>query len=1050
MIRKRCGVNLGREILNEAKQIFEVHNFWRKLSPLNAEIKKASKGEFQKNRLIIIESEALHGLKSWLKQSKSIVLINPTDEEMRKGIGSSHACFLLFTPDEYMKRQEIEDFQRIIKKLPSSLDLSIISQNSRLSQEEVCNAFSEVNELPDCARHFMEMKESTLVNLIAFLILLRNYQEFCCEVMFCTQEKIEKCKECLSKFSLLLKQEFFDLLRLNGIYYPLSLYLRHQFPKECVCVDLSLYVKKFASPLELAIFLHDAYQMGVAIYPGFGITTDIEDKPDAYLLDYIYPLEKSIPLERVSALIFLSALQRNGSEIKEFLEEVIDKIERLPFGADVRALLLKSLMLMNNCYDLWHFCKEDVSLLYAIWKLKRMLELSYQRTKAGLSKPNYSKVKAFVERVNSILYGYKDFLEHDLALELGINLNLVKGFFKNINELAKDKNEVEVLEELLLLYHESACNKLRDVTISYATRKISASQVLDEILLTLNQMDDMNATEILELLPYVVPLLDYPIFDIEEKISFVQLLRNKQCDQRTDIIDFIKKAIVDEIAIRPSLLIEVDKLVNLWDTGNPLNFFTNMIQEKLERDQFDSELFEKVFKIFCSLNTLKLFRREPSRFFDYQCILDKYISLQIKKSEKHYFDYFQPITSMFDTLKKLHEENKKVVLLIFDGLSFIHCYFACLEISQKESKQLAEFSEYIVNLFKKEKAQILSSCIPTLTGVNHIALFFGDKLLYDDSFLIKETDNSFMSDKGEDKAKVFSILDLNEQERKSATLRHRLEECNLQRPTSLWDEVLGRAIKEGLLISTNQENTFLSYLFKGNATFKQVGSYASAIDEALLDKNHDLVISQVNLMDAFLHHLNTRYPPAVFNDVIQDYWAVYLDLWKSVVSHICNGLRKLEKGTVVIISADHGLALGRTTEVKRVTQILNLVKGIKYLTRFRTSELIAEDDRLIGSCISGGTSRKFLSIFLLKNGIDKKEKIREALELAQQSNEVIFKEIEIEENKRNLTIKPDFLVFPTIGMFVSPKEMSKKKYYGGVHGGISMCELFIPLIQLEK
>ena len=1047
MTTKRCGANLGKEILDEAKQILEVNYFWKKLRLLNNVIKKAKKGGFQKNRIIIVEREVTDGLTSWLKRNKVEVLLNPTCEEIRNAMVSSYACFFLFTIDKIIKRQEMEDFRRILERLPKILDLSRIGQKTQLTQDEVLSAFSEVRDLPYCARTIIEIKEGTLVNLVVLLILFKNYLQFCCEAMYCTEEKIQKCKAYWSKFSLRLKTEFYDLVRSEEIYYPLSVFMKQQFPFRNSYVDVNSFVDEFNNPLELAIFLHDAYHMGVAVYPGFGIPTDIEDRPDAYFLDYIYPLEKTIPLKQIASLIFLSALEKKGDQIKNFLEDVTGKIKKLPMGTKVGELLSKYSAVMNNCYELWHFNKEEVLLLYSIWKLKRILEFSYQRTKAGLTKLNSSKAKAFLEKINSFLYGYKGFLEQDLALELGINLNLVKGFFHSINEIAKDEKEVDALEQLLLLHHGMACNKLKIATVSYATKKIAASQIWENILPILKQMERADSNEILELLPYVVTLFDYPIFRVEEKISFLQILQNKQCGQTKEIIDFIKTTIMDEIVISPLLSIEIDKLVNQWETGNPLNFFKNRIQEKIEQDQFDSGLFKKTFETFCSINTLKLFKRDPCRFFDYQCMLDKYVSLNLKKSRNQYFDYFQPITSVFDRIKKLQEENKKVILLIFDGLGFTHSYFACLEMSRQESKQLAEFSEYIVSLFQKRNAEILSSHIPTITGVNHIALFFGEKLLYDDSFLIRATDDSFMPDKGVDKARIFSILGLNEQDRKSAIWRSRLEECHLQRPTSLWDKVIGHASKKGLMISTNSEWTFLSYLFKGTATFKQVDSYTSAIDEALSDRTHDLVVSQVNLMDAFLQALNTRYPPAFFDDVVKGYWEVYLDLWKNVVDRISKGFKKLKKGTVVIITADHGLALGRTSEFKGIAQILGSVKGIMCLPKHRISELVSMDNRLIGACIPGHTSRKFMSVFLLKNGIGEKEKILEALELAKQANEVVFKEIKIEENRRNLTIKPDFLVFPTVGMFA---RRGKKKYYGGIHGGISMCELLIPLIPLEK
>jgi hypothetical protein len=384
--------------------------------------------------------------------------------------------------------------------------------------------------------------------------------------------------------------------------------------------------------------------------------------------------------------------------------------------------------------------------------------------------------------------------------------------------------------------------------------------------------------------------------------------------------------------------------------------------------------------------------------------------------------------------------------LIFDGLSFIHSYFACLEVSRKESKQLKEFSEQIIHLFQKGNGQILSSLIPTVTGVNHIALLFGERLLYEDSFLIRRTDDSFISDKVDEKANTFSVLGLRDEDRKSAIYRFRLEESNLQRPTRLWDILGGQVQKRGLLISANSERSFLSYLFKGNAAFKQVDTYANAIEEALSDKSHDLVVSQVNLMDAFLQSINVR-PPALIDDIVTGYWEVYLDLWKNVIARISKGFKGLKKGTVLIITADHGLAWGETSEFKEPTQILSSIKDVKYLPKYNVGELVTSDGKLVGVCIPGHKPMKFMSIFLLKNGLDEKGKIKDVLEFAQQNGDIIFEEINIEENKRNLTIKPDFLIFPTIGMFSRP---DRRKYYGGIHGGISMCELFIPFVQLEN
>lgn len=267
MIIKRCGVNLGREILDEAKQIFEVNYFWKKLRLLNNVIKKAEKGEYQKNRIIIVEREVTDGLTSWLKRNKVEVLLNSTCEEIRNAMVSSYACFFLFTIDEFIERQEMEDFRKILERLPNLLDLSRIGQKTQLTQDEVLNAFSEVRDLPYCARTLIEIKEGTLVNLVVLLTLFKNYLQFCCEAMYCTGEKIQKCKAYWSKFSLRLKTEFYNLVRSEEIYYPLSVFMKQQFPFRNRYVDVNSFIDEFSNPLELAIFLHDAYHMGVAGMP---------------------------------------------------------------------------------------------------------------------------------------------------------------------------------------------------------------------------------------------------------------------------------------------------------------------------------------------------------------------------------------------------------------------------------------------------------------------------------------------------------------------------------------------------------------------------------------------------------------------------------------------------------------------------------------------------------------------------------------------------------------------------------------------------------------
>jgi hypothetical protein len=715
-------------------------------------------------------------------------------------------------------------------------------------------------------------------------------------------------------------------------------------------------------------------------------------------------------------------------------------------GGDVVEHLSRSTALMNQCCSFWPFNKEDAALLYAIWKLKRMMDSSYQRTKMGLSKLNSFKVKALNDSINALLYNYKDFLEYDLALELGINANLAKEFFKNMNTISETQKEVNFFENLLLAYHDRIREKLKTSTITYATKKIAASQIWDGILAILPQIESLNSDEILDFLPFVIALFDYPIFGIADKVAFLQILTSKQSDQSGEVIDFIWKAVMDEIVLGPPISIEIDKLVNQWKTGNPLNFLRRKVEEEIRNDEFDPGLFRETFEAFMTINVLKLFRRQPSRFFVYQHALDRYIGLGMSKNGKQYFDCFKPITSIYDTIRELHRENKKVILLIFDGLGFVHSYFACLEISHRESDQFAAFSDHILQLFRKGKGEVLSSVVPTTTGVNHIALLFGERLLCEDSFLIRQNNDSFISSKSDEKASTFSILGLRDEDRKSASYRSRLEESNLQRPTRLWDVLCGQAQSKGLLISANSEKSFLSYLFRGDAAFKQVDSYTNAIEEALADKSHDLVVSQVNLMDAFLQSINVR-PPAMIDDIVAGYWEAYLDLWRNVVSRISKGFRGLEKDTVLIITADHGMAWGETGEFTEPSHILGSMKGIRYVPKYNVGELVDSKGGLIGVCIPGHRSMKFMSIFLLKNGLDEKIKIRETLESARQEGKIFFDEVVIEDSKRNLTLKPDFLIFPIIGMFSRP---DKRKYYGGIHGGISMCELFIPFVQLEN
>jgi len=61
--------------------------------------------------------------------------------------------------------------------------------------------------------------------------------------------------------------------------------------------------------------------------------------------------------------------------------------------------------------------------------------------------------------------------------------------------------------------------------------------------------------------------------------------------------------------------------------------------------------------------------------------------------------------------------------------------------------------------------------------------------------------------------------------------------------------------------------------------------------------------------------------------------------------------------------------------------------------------------------------------------------------------DLVFEEIKVQEDKRNITIKPDFLVFPINVMFARE---ANGQYYGGIHGGISMCEMFIPFVKIER
>jgi hypothetical protein len=468
------------------------------------------------------------------------------------------------------------------------------------------------------------------------------------------------------------------------------------------------------------------------------------------------------------------------------------------------------------------------------------------------------------------------------------------------------------------------------------------------------------------------------------------------------------------------------------------------MREGIASNTFDPQLFDKGFRLVCSLNMLKLLRREPSRFFEYQEIMDKHLSLGMRKSGKNYFDQFEPITSVIQSIKNLEAENRKVILLILDGLGFFHFYLACLELLRQEtSPSIVELCHSIIESFNEGKSQVLSSCAPTLTAVNHISLCYGTRLLCEDSFLIKATDDSFFSNSSRDLAQVFHFQELKQDDRKSWA--RRLEESGLQRPTELWSNI-ANVQKTTLFISANSENSLLSYLIKGCADFRQVDSYSDAIEVALKDKTHELVISQVNLMDAFLHGLNSKNPPALINDVVNGYWAVYLDLVRNILVHVSKAKKSMDSKTTILITADHGMALGQTTEFCEVTEILQPIKEIN-IKKGVITELFSNNNRLIGACLPGYQSKRFLSIFLLKEGLAIKDKIRRALEVAQQENKLVFEEILIAEEMRNIAIKPDFLVFPVSRMF---GKNTNRKYYGGIHGGISMCEILIPLVRIER
>lgn len=1047
MITNRCGINLGSKILEEAKQILQVGNFWGKMPFLNNIIKKAFKKGFQKNRIIIIEKQIVDGLSSWLNQNKIKTLFNPSTEEIRTATSISEPYFFLLTFKEYNKWQEIKEFRREFERLPNPLNLREISKHSEITIEQVFESFSEVEALPPCTRDVIEIEETTLSNLVILLCLYKNFLSFCFEKRFCTAEKLQKCKRCWSKFSLALKSEFYDLIKSNEVYYPISIYMHHRFPYIHRYIDLNSYVKDFNSLLDFAIFLHDAYQMGIIIYPGFGLTLDIDDKPDAYLLDYIYPLKKELVCERIASLLFFEAIKKKSSEIKNTLKNLKKKIEKLPEGNKVNKIISKFSLIMRNCYDLWQFNKEEIIILYSIWKMKKIFKSLFQKVKVGLRTIDSVKNRSTLQLIYSNLYDYKDFLEINLAVNLGItNLDLIKEFFNNIKTIDRSKKHIVPLELLLQLGHRDVMKKIWASTFDYSSKKILASKIYEGIISILDEIQKLDSEQIIKLSPYFLEFYEYPIFDFEEKAVLLNTLQKKECDQTKDIINLIKGTIYEEILTGLSLSYEIDKLINQWSTGNPLYFFANEIDKKIENDEFDSTLFNNYLKFFFSINTLKLFRQFPQKYFIYQRTLDRYISLQLKESEKYYFDYFKPISSIFDLIIKLREKKKKVILLIFDGLGFLHFYFACLETYHREPKEIKNFLELLLGILERKKCTILSSYIPTVTGVNHIALLFGERLLYDDSFAVRLSDKLFMQDKREKAPRIFSMLKLNESHRKAALWKDRLIESGIQKPTTLWSMLGKEIIKKGLFISANSEHTLLSYLLKGEATFKQVDSYANAIEAALSDKKHDVIISQVNLMDAFLQALNTRYPPAFFDDIVNGYWEVYLDLWKSIIARLFKYFKRLRKGTVVIITGDHGLAWGQTSEFKDVQKILSSTQNIKFEPKHRVGGIL-KNSQIIGSYIPGHTSRKFMSVFLLKGGLNDKQRIREKLELEQQNGEIVFRKVQIDKDKLDGTIKPDFLVFPTVGMFASRR---RRKYYGGIHGGISVCELFIPLIQIEK
>lgn len=641
---------------------------------------------------------------------------------------------------------------------------------------------------------------------------------------------------------------------------------------------------------------------------------------------------------------------------------------------------------------------------------------------------------------------------------------LIKGkYFDKINFIAKFYNQIQILQtsldDFLFAYmfhvYKKELYKYTGYNVSYrkTLKKWNPTYLkkhFDEIESLLTK-DDEIILKFCDLLLLKNIFNDISKLNEELRLENDTLIEGKEYfNELIRAIDFEKR--IEKFLSAPSILKILvinksgeEKLEKFLEEDNNFENFIKSSSDLVLYEKFNlnfEKLVDKFYnpwnvnlenkiKQFSKFNTQSLFYNNIDKFLEIELELNSNIFEEIKKrttilptSNDVYFLLKSIITGNSDLIRNkdlkrfFRDKNKykRIIILVFDGLGY-----ALLRWGSYFFKELKNILE------DENNYSIIQAKLPTLTGVNHIALLSG-KEAYEDNFFKRLHNSSFEKIEEGKKFKTYRIT--------------------TQAEFELFDTTsdLFSYVPENYLFVTAHKTRNLSFLSRVIARSIKIDDveealqYTAQIGEAL-KSNKKVIISQVNVFDQFIED----YSKIPTKDIYA-LWNFYKPFLGNVKDLIKNHLKE---DSLLIITADHGLTWVKSQNVINIENLFS-EKINEKLKNFKITGFKKEyspNNPYLKIIINGGEigalffppngPRRVASFYLIEKGI--KEELYKAL------NEISEGRFLVKKIDTPRHFDPD-IVLVLNNHILHNKKYSENKFYTGQHGGISIHEVFTPLI----